>query len=138
MRGRVDIQLISDENKYKKLVCKPQFMQQKIYSESLVAVKQVKKNITLNKPIYVGVAVLDLSKLHMYQFHYDYIKPKYEDKATLLFTDTDSLCYKIETSDIYEDMDDNKELFDRSGYEMDGFRKQDNLNKKVIVKIFWV
>ena len=134
MRGRVDIQLISDEKQYKKIVCKPQFMQQKIYSENLVAVKQVKKTITLNKPIYIGVAVLDLSKLHMYQFHYDYIKPKYGDKATLLFTDTDSLCYKIETADIYKDMDDNKGLFDRSGYEMDGFRKQDNLNKKVIGK----
>jgi hypothetical protein len=134
MRGRVDIQLISDEAKYKKLVCKPQFDSQKIYSENLVAVKQVKKTITLNKPIYVGVAVLDLSKLHMYQFHYDYIKPKYGSKATLLFTDTDSLCYHIQTNDIYKDMDDSKELFDRSGYEMDGYRKQDNLNKKVIGK----
>ena len=70
----------------------------------------------------------------MYQFHYDYIKPKYGDKATLLFTDTDSLCYHIQTEDIYKDMDDNKTLFDRSGYEMDMYRKQDNSNKKVLGK----
>jgi hypothetical protein len=57
MRNRVDIQLINDENKYKKIVCKPQFMQQKIYSENLVAVKQVKKTITLNKPIYIGIVI---------------------------------------------------------------------------------
>ena len=109
-------------------------MQQKIYSENLVAVKQVKKTITLNKPIYVGVAVLDLSKLHMYQFHYDYIKPKYGDKATLLFTDTDSLCYHIQTEDVYKDFDDNKELFDRCDYNLDGYRSQENSNKKVIGK----
>ena len=70
----------------------------------------------------------------MYKFHYDYIKPKYQEKATLLFTDTDSLCYHIQTKDIYKDMDDDKHLFDRSGYEMDGYRKQDNINKKVIGK----
>ena len=70
----------------------------------------------------------------MYQFHYDYIKPKYGDKATLLFTDTDSLCYKIETDDIYKDFNDDKHLFDRSDYNMDGYRKQDNSNKKVIGK----
>ena len=131
MRNRVDIQLISDENQYRKIVCKPQFDGQKRYSENLIAVKQVKKHITLNKPIYVGVAILDLSKLHMYKFHYDYIKPKYGTKAKLLFTDTDSLCYHIHTEDIYKDMDDDKHLFDRSGYEMDGYRRQDNTNKKV-------
>ena len=50
----------------------------------------------------------------------------------MLFTDTDSLCYKIETADIYKDMDDNKELFDRSEFELDGYRQQDNTNKKVV------
>jgi|GEM_PF-1267341 len=134
MRNRVDIQLISDENQYRKVICKPQFDGQKRYSENLIAVKQVKKHITLNKPIYVGVAVLDLSKLHMYKFHYDYIKPKYQEKATLLFTDTDSLCYHIHTEDIYKDMNDDKHLFDRSGYEMDGYRQKDNTNKKVVGK----
>jgi hypothetical protein len=134
MRDRVKIDLISDESQYLKLVAKPQFIQQKIYSENLVAVKQLPKKVVLNKPVYVGVSVLDLSKLHMYDFHYEYIKPKYGDKATLLFTDTDSLCYYIETEDVYGDMKGNKQLFDFSDYKGEGHRSQDNTNKKVIGK----
>jgi hypothetical protein len=66
-----------------------------IYSEHLVALKMEKKSITLNKSIYAGMAILDLSKLHMYQFHYDCIKHRYGIKAKLLKTDTASLCYHI-------------------------------------------
>ena len=64
-----------------------------IYNEDLAAIKQKKKDLLLNKPIYAGMCILDLSKLHMYRFHYDVIKKTYQDKAKLLFTDTDSLCY---------------------------------------------
>lgn len=134
MRGRVDIQLYTDEKLALKQFAKPQYLQSKIYSEELIAIKKVKKEVKLDKPIYVGVAVLDLSKLHMYKFHYDFIKEKYAEKATLLFTDTDSLTYHIETEDLYKDMDDNKELFDRSGYNGTGYRSCDNMNKKVIGK----
>jgi hypothetical protein len=134
VRGHVDIKLYTDEKLVLKQIAKPQFLQSKIYSEDLIAIKQEKKCVKLNKPIYVGVAVLDLSKLHMYKFHYDFIKVKYGNKATLLFTDTDSLTYHIETEDLYKDMDDNKELFDRSGYTGEGYRSCDNLNKKVIGK----
>jgi hypothetical protein len=134
MRGRVDIQLYTDEKLALKQFAKPQYLQSKIYSEDLIAIKKVKKEVKLDKPIFVGVAVLDLSKLHMYKFHYDYIKEKYGEKATLLFTDTDSLTYHIETEDLYKDMDDNKELFDRSGYNGTGYRSCDNMNKKVIGK----
>ena len=70
----------------------------------------------------------------MYKFHYDYIKPKYNDDCTLLFTDTDSLCYHIKTDDIYKDMKTDGELFDMSDYSMDGYRSKDNTNKKVIGK----
>ena len=134
MRERVDIQLCSDDSKYIKQIAKPQFMTAKIYSENLCAIKKMKKVVTLNKPIYVGVAVLDLSKHHMYGFHYDYIKPKYNENATLLFTDTDSLCYHIKTVDMYADMKADSHLFDQSDYCMDGFRSNDNSNKKVIGK----
>ena len=134
MRGRVDITLCTDEDKYLRQVAKPQFLESKIFGENLIAIKQVPKKVELNKPIYVGVSVLDLSKLHMYQFHYDYIKPKYGDKSTLLFTDTDSLCYRIETVDMYEEMKSDKHLFDQSDYSMEGHRSQDNTNKKVIGK----
>ena len=134
IRERVDIQLYTNESLILKQISKPQFLDSKIYSNELVAIKKLKKEITLDKPIYVGVTVLDLSKLHMYQFHYDFIVNKYKTKQTLLFTDTDSLCYHIQTEDIYKDMEENKELFDRSGYNGTDYRKCDNLNKKVIGK----
>ena len=60
--------------------------------------------VCLNKPIYLGQTILDLSKTLMYKFHYEYVKPMYGEKARLLFTDTDSLCYEIKTEDFYEDI----------------------------------
>jgi hypothetical protein len=134
MRNRVDIRLFSDEQKALKQIAKPQYDDHKIYGYNLIAIKQLQKCIKLDKPIYVGLTVLDLSKLHMYQFHYDYIVPKYQEKATLLFTDTDSLCYHIKTEDMYKDMKEDNDLFDMSGYDMDGYRSCDNTNKKVIGK----
>ena len=70
--------------------------------------------MTLNKPIYVGFSVLELSKLLMYEFHYKYIKDKFDVK--LLFTNTDSLAYEIKTEDLYEDFYFDKDLFDFSDY----------------------
>jgi hypothetical protein len=70
------------------------------FDENLVAVHMEKTTVKLNKPIYLGMTILDLSKTLMYEFHYDYVKPKWGDKAKLLFTDTDSLCYEIETDDV--------------------------------------
>ena len=134
VRGRVNIELLSDKDLILKHVAKPQFLEHKIYGDELVAIKEMVKKVELNKAIYVGVAVLDLSKLHMYSFHYDYIMKKYGNKATLLFTDTDSLCYHIETDDIYKDMKENKEEFDFSDYKGDGYMSNDNTNKKVIGK----
>jgi hypothetical protein len=134
MRNRVDIRLFSDKDKALRQIAKPQYEDHKIYGENLLAIKQLQKCVKLDKPIYVGLSVLDLSKLHMYEFHYDYILPKYQENATLLFTDTDSLCYHIKTDDMYKDMKEDKHLFDMSGYNMDGFRSCDNTNKKVIGK----
>ena len=71
----------------------------------------------LNKPIAVGFSILDLSKLTMYQFYYDYLKAKYNERCCLLFTDTDSLCCKIQTEDLYEDMEESADQFDTSNFE---------------------
>ena len=81
-----------------------------------MAVHKIKEMLTLNRPAYVGMCILDLSKILMYDFHYNYIKKKIGNKAELLFTDTDSLTYEIETEDVYEDLWKSKELIDNSDY----------------------
>ena len=117
IRNRVDVKLVNTKEKLKKLVAKPNFRSQKIFSENLVSVHMKKTSLTMNKPVYLGMCILDLSKTIMYDFHYNYIKPKYGDKAKLLFTDTDSLMYEIETEDFYKDISgDVKDRFDTSDY----------------------
>ena len=93
----------------------------------------IKETLTLNRPAYVGMCILDLSKTLMYDFHYNYIKQKYGSKAKLLFTDTDSLTYEIETKDVYSDFWKDKEKFDNSDYPQDSLYF-DKTNKKVIGK----
>ena len=78
-----------------KLASKPTYVSSKIFNENLVAVHKIKETLTLNRTAYVGMCILDLSKTLMYDFHYNYIKTKYGNKAKLLFTDTDSLYYEI-------------------------------------------
>jgi hypothetical protein len=85
-----------------------------------------------DKPIYLGMSILDLSKNLMYDFHYNYVKKKYGEKAKLLFTDTDSLMYEIETEDFYEDIkDDIHAKFDTSNYPKDHPLWSDANKKKV-------
>ena len=134
LRKRVDVRLITDENKLLKLSSKPTFVSSKIFNENLVAVHKIKETLILNRPAYVGMCILDLSKTLMYDFHYNYIQKKYGDKAKLLFTDTDSLTYEIEAEeDIYKDFWDDKEKFDNSDYPEDS-PYYDKTNKKVIGK----
>ena len=135
LRKRQNIKLITDEAKLLKYVSKPGFVNSKIFNENLVAVHNVKEKLVLDKPIYVGFCILDLSKWLMYDFHYGYIKNKYGCNAQLLFTDTDSLCYEIKTEDFYQDMFDNKDLFDLSDIKADNSmigKFKDDSNKKVI------
>ena len=117
IRNRVDVKLVNTEEKLKKLVGKPNYRSRKIFSENLVSVHMKKTSLTMNKPVYLGMCILELSKTIMYDFHYNYIKPKYGEKAKLLFTDTDSLMYEIETEDFYKDISgDVKDRFDTSDY----------------------
>ena len=117
IRNRVDIELVNDREKAKKLVAKPNFKHLNIFCKDLVAIHMKKTSLTFNKPVYLGMCILDLSKTIMYEFHYKYIKPKYGDKAKLLFTDTDSLMYEIKTEDFYKDISgDVKDRFDTSDY----------------------
>ena len=102
LRKQVDVRLVTDNEKLTKLASKPTYVSSKIFNEDLVAVHKIKETITLNRPAYVGMCILqDLSKTLMYDFHYNYIKKKYGNKVKLLFTDTDSLTYEIEADDVY-------------------------------------
>ena len=97
--NRVNIKLVNDRDKAKKLAFKPNFKHLNIFCEDLIAVHMKKTSLIFNKPVYLGMCILDLSKTLMYDFHYNFIKNKYGNKAKLLFTDTDSLMYEIETED---------------------------------------
>ena len=134
IRNRVDIRLVTRVSQAKKLTCKPNYQHHTIFCENLTAVHMKKVSLKFNKPVYLGMSILDISKTLMYDFHYNYIKPKYGENAKLLFTDTDSLAYKIQTEDFYRDISsDVKEKFDTSNYPKDhpsGILT--GVNKKVI------
>ena len=98
-----------------------------------MAVHKIKEVLTLNRPAYVGMCILDLSKTLMYNFHYNYIKTKYDDRAKLNFTVTDSLCYTIETEDVYQDFWNDKGKFDNRDYP-ENSSYYCNANKKTIGK----
>ena len=133
IRKRVDVRLVTDQKKLSKPASKPTFVNRKIFSEDLVAVHKIKETLTLDRPAYVGMCILDLSKTLMYDFHYNYVKSRYNHKAKLLFTDTDSLCYEIETKDIYKELWEDKQVFDNSDYPKDSLYFSVE-NKKVIGK----
>ena len=117
IRNRVDIKLVNNKKQAEKLSAKPNFKHCNIFSEDLVAIHMKKTKLVFNKPVYLGMCILDLSKTLMYDFHYNYIKQKYGAKAKLLLTDTDSLMYEIQTEDFYKDISgDVKDRFDTSDY----------------------
>ena len=126
--------LVNNAYDYKKYASKPSFVSQKIFGKTFVAVYESKPILILDKSIYVGFSILDLSKLLMYEFHYKCIGTKYDNCDNLLFTDTDSLVYEIETDNVYEDFYGNKNLFDFSDHPEDS-KVFDPVNKKVIGKI---
>ena len=132
LRKRINAELINNAKDYVKWLSKPSFISQKIFSENFVAIHKIKPVLTLNKPIYVGFSILDLSKLLMCEFHYKYVKSKFD--AKLLFTDTESLVHEIKTEDVYEDFYQDKNLFDFSDYPLNS-KCFDPVNKKVIIKM---
>ncbi len=120
VRNRVDVKLVTNKKALNKLVKKANYKRVSEFHENLVAVHMEKTSVKLCKPIYLGMSILDLSRTLMYEFHYDYVKPKWGDKAKLLFTDTDSLCYEIQTDDVYKDIkNDADKWYDTSNYDKD-------------------
>ena len=133
LRKRVNVKPVTDEKKLVKLSLNPTYVSSKIFNEDLKAVHRIKETLTLNRPAYVGMCILDLSKTLMYNFHYNYIKNRYGDRAELLFTDTDSLTYEIEAEDVYKDFWNDIDKFDNSDYPKNS-TYYDESNKKVIGK----
>ncbi len=120
VRNMINVKLVTNEKDLNKLVKKSNYKGVNIFHENLVAVHMEKSTVKLHKPIYLGMSILDLSKALMYKFHYDYMKPKYGNKLELLFTDTDNLCYEIETDDFHKDVSgDVPKWFDTSNYDKD-------------------
>ena len=132
LRKRVDVRLVTEVNQFIKLTSKPTFVSSKIFSKNLVAVHKIKETLKLNRPAYVGMCILNLSKTLMYDFHYNYIKKEYGSREKLLFTDTDSLTYEIETEDVYKDLWKKKELFDNSNYPKGSPKFKDESCGKII------
>ena len=117
IRKRQNIFLVDDRKKALKLTSRPNFDRATIFDKNLIAVHMKKTEVYFNKPVYVGQAILDLSKTLMFDCHYNYIREKYNDRAELLFTDTDSLMYQIYTDDFYKDISyDIETKFDTSDY----------------------
>ena len=109
--------MISSDRVTQNLAAKPNYDRCTIFDENLVAVHMKKIKLYFNNPVYLGMSILDLRKSFVNDFHYNYIKTKYGDKAKLLFTDTDSLDYEIRTKDFYKDINpDIEKRFDASDY----------------------
>ena len=130
------VKLLDNKKKALKLSSKPNFDRATIFDEHLVAIHMKKTEVYFNKPIYVGQAILDLSKTLMFDFHYNYIKKKYGEKAELLMTDTNSLMYLIQTDDVYDDIKhDVKKTFDTSNFpDVHPSGIKSGVNEKVVGK----
>ena len=117
VRNRRDINLVTSEKRRKRLVLEPNYHSSKKSSDNLMAIEMKKTRVKMNKPLYLGASIWDISKTLMYEFWYDYLKPKYRDRVKLLYTDTDSFIIYITTEDFFEDIsNDVKKWFDTSNY----------------------
>ena len=112
---RTDIRLVASQKQCEKLIHKPHCLRFQVFAPELAAVELQKVKCKINKPTYVGFTVLELSKLHMYKFHYGCMRTWYPT-AELLFTDTDSLVYEVFTDDLYVDLQNRQQHFDFSNY----------------------
>ena len=108
LRNKVDVRLVNNKNDYLKWTPKPSFITQKLFNNNLVAIQKIKPTLTLNKPAYARICILELSRVPMYEFNDDYIKNQFRQKSILLFINTDRLVYEIETENVYEDFSKNK------------------------------
>ena len=134
VRKHRDINLVTTDKRRNQLVSEPNYHTTKWFSGNLLAIEMKKIKVKMNKPVYLGLSILEISKNLMYEFWYDYIKPKYKNNAKLCHINTDSFIIHIKTKDFYEDIaDDVVKWFDTSNYsEDDKIPLRRGMNKKVI------
>ena len=134
VRNHRDIKLVTSDKQRSILASEPNYHSSKRISKDLMIMEMKKVEVKMNKPIYLGQAILDISKTLMYKFWYDYIKPKYGDKARLCYMDIDSFVMHIKTEEFYKDIAGNTEKwFDTSNYDQADKRPLPiGKNKKVI------
>ena len=118
LRNRVDIRIVrsNETGKIRKLIASPLYSRHVLFSNDMAGIDMRKSNLLLNKPVYTGMTILDNSKILMYDFYYNELKKKYDSKAELLYTDTDSLLLEIKTDDVYKDIKSNENQYDTSDY----------------------
>ena len=114
--NKTQVKLVNQPETYERCVSKMNFKSSKIINPHLVGIEMGYPTLKINKPLYLGMAIMDLSKCHMFNFHYNVMKKKFSDRLTLLYSDTDSFIYEIYSSNIYEELQDIKEYFDFSNY----------------------
>ena len=120
VRKHKDFKLITTDKRRNQLVTEPNYYAIKCFSENLLATEMKKTKVKMNKPISLGLSILEISKILMYEFCYDYMKPKYGDNVKLCYKDTDSFIMNIKTEDFYKDIaNDVEKRFDTSNYEVD-------------------
>ena len=119
VRKHRDIKLVTTDKRRNQLVSEPNYHTIKYFSENLLAIEMKKIKVKMNKPVLLGLSIVEVSKTPMYEFWYDYIKPKYQDNAKLCYMDTDSFIIHIKIEDVYEDIaNDVEKRFDTSNYEV--------------------
>ena len=119
VRKHRDIKLVTTDKRRNQLVSEPNYHTKKWFSENLLAIEMKKTKVKMNKPVYLGLSILEISKTLMYELWYDYMKPKYGDNVKLCYMDTDSFIMHIKTEDFYKDIADHVEKkFDTSNYEV--------------------
>ena len=131
VRKHRDIKLVKTDKKRNKLVSEPNFHTMKLIDNNLAIIEMRKVKVKMNKPIYLGLSILDISKITMYEFWYDYVRINYEDKARLCYMDTDCFVVNIKTKDFYKDIENVKKRVDTSNYTFDR-PLPTGVNKKVI------
>ncbi|KYM95737.1 hypothetical protein ALC62_13644, partial [Cyphomyrmex costatus] len=134
MHDRVDVKLLTKwEGRYgaEAMIAKLNFHSRSVFLENLVAIELRKLEMKFDKPIYVGMCILDISKMCLYEFHHEYMAPLFHDKCKIIYTDTDSLIYHVECDDVYEIIKRDIDRFDTSDYSVDNPFRIPLANKKV-------